>query len=146
MPYVIAAAVGLALLVLFPIPVLLALSAWGLWTGRGYDRALAILGLATIVMADEQRITAIMWLTLVLRRPPSSYDGTFEDNTGCGPECRSVLAAGRVDWVRVAMLGSTDGSTVYRRADAAECAGNPIGKLVLPMSCVLIADDPGGVA
>jgi hypothetical protein len=226
MPYVIAAAVGLALLVLFPIPVLLALSAWGLWAGRGYDRALAILGLATIAMADDQRITAVMWLTLGLgiplifvgtvfayglcarsavrswsgppsqrvpavvfsavavmalavlpglvgrmqahfgvlslrandhvpakppalqsleiRRPASSYDGTFEDITGCGPECRSVLAAGRVGWVRVAMLGSADSSTVYRRADAGECGGDP--KLVLPMSCVLIADDPGGVA
>ena len=228
MPYVIAAAVGLALIVLFPIPVLLALSAWGLWAGRGYDRALAILGLATIVMADDQRIIAVMWLTLGLgiplifvgtvfayglcarpavrawsgppsrrvpavvlsavavmalavlpglvgrmqayfgvlslraddhvpakppapqsleiRRPASSYDGTFEDNTGCGPECRSVLAAGRVGWVRVAMLGSTDSSTVYRRADADECGRGPIGKLVLPMSCVLVADDPGGVA
>jgi hypothetical protein len=69
MPYVIAAAVGLALLVLFPILVLLALSAWGLWAGRGYDRALAILGLATIVMADDQRITAVTWLTLGLGFP-----------------------------------------------------------------------------
>jgi hypothetical protein len=228
MPYVIAAAVGLALLVLFPIPVLLALSVWGLWAARGYDRALAILGLATIVMAEEQRITTVIWLTLGLgiplifvgtvfvyglcarpavrawsgppsqrvpavvlsavavmalavlpglvgrmqahfgvlsvrandhvpakppalqsleiRRPASSYDGTFEDNIGCGPECRSVLAAGHVGWVRVAMLGSTDSSTVYRRADAGECGGDPIGKLVLPMSCVLVADDPGGVA
>jgi hypothetical protein len=230
MPYLIATAVGLALLVLVPIPVFLALCAWGLWAGRGYDRALAILGLATIVMADDQRITAVMWLTLGLGiplifvgtvlayglcarpavrawsgppsrrgpavvlsavavmalavlpglvgrvqahfgmqslrandyvpatppalqsleiwRPASSYDGTFEDNTGCGPECRSVLAAGRVGWVRVAMLGSADGSssTVYRRADAGECGGDPIGNPVLPMSCVLIADDPGGVA
>jgi hypothetical protein len=228
MPYVIAAVVGLALLVLFPIPVLLALCAWGLWAGRGYDRALAILGLATVVMADDQRIIAIMWLTfglgiplifagtvlayglcarpavrawsgpasqrvpavvlsavavmalavlpalvgrmqayfgvlslrandsvpakppalqsLEIRRPASTYDGTFEDDTGCGGECRSVLAAGRVGWVRVAMLGSTASSTVYRRADAGECAGDPTGKLALPMSCVLVADDPGGVA
>jgi hypothetical protein len=228
MPYVIAAAVGLALLVLFPIPVLLALSAWGLWAGRGYDRALAILGLATVLMADDQRITAIMWFTLGLgiplifvgtvlayglcvrpavrawsgppsrrvravvlsavavmalavlpalvgrvqayfgvlslhasdhvpakppalqsleiRRPASTYDGTFEDDTGCGGECRSVLAAGRVAWVRVAMRASPDSSTVYRRADAAECAGDPSGKLALPMSCVRVADDPGGVA
>jgi hypothetical protein len=208
--------------------VLLALCAWGLWAARGYDRALAILGLATIVMADNERITAIMWLTLGLgiplifvgtvfayglcarpavrawsappsqrvpavvlsavavmalavlpglvgrmqahfgvlslraddhvaakppalqsleiRRPASSYDGTFEDNTGCGPECRSVLAAGSVGWVRVAMRGSPDSSTVYRRSDAGECSGDPIGKLALPMSCVLVADDPGGVA
>jgi hypothetical protein len=228
MPYVIAAAVGLVLLVLFPIPVLLVLCAWALWAGRGYDRALAILGLATIVMADDQRITVVIWFTLGLgiplifvgtvfayglcarpavrawsgppsqrvpavvlsavavlalavlpgligrmqahfgvlsvrandhvpakppalqsleiRRPASSYDGTFEDNTGCGPECRSVLAAGRVGWVRVAMLGSPDSTTVYRHADAGECGGDTIGKLALPMSCVLIADDPGGVA
>ena len=225
MPYVIAAAVGLALLVLAPIPVLLALSAWGLWAGRGYDRVLAILGLVTVVMADEQRIITVMWLTfglgiplifvgtvlayglcvrpavrawsapasrrgpaivvsaiavmalailpglagrmqaylgvqslraadhvpatppaiksLEIRRPGSSYDGTFEDNTGCGPECRSVLAAGRVSWVRVAMLGSTPSSTVYRRAGAGECGGD---KLALPMSCVLVADDPGSAA
>jgi hypothetical protein len=226
MPYVIAAAVGLVLLVLFPIPGLLALCAWGLWAGRGYDRVLALLGLATVVVADEQRMTAVIWLTLGLgiplmfvgtafayglcarpavrawsgppswrvpaialsavavvalavlpgligrmqaysgvrtlrakdhvpakppalqsleiRRPASSYDGTFEDNNACGPECRSVLAAGRVGWVRVAMLGSTDSSTVYRRAGAAECGGGP--KLDLPKSCVLVADDPGGVA
>jgi hypothetical protein len=228
MRYAIAAAVGLALLALFPIPVVLALSAWGLWAGRGYDRALAILGLATIVMADDQRITTIMWLTfglgiplifvgtalvyglcarpavlawsgpasqrvpavvlsavavmalavlpglvgrmqahfgvlslgandlvpakppavqsLEIRRPASSYDGIFEDDIGCGSECRSVLAAGQVGWVRVAMLGSPGSSTVYRRADAGECGGDPVGKLVLPMSCVLVADDPGGVA
>jgi hypothetical protein len=82
--------------------------------------------------------------SLEIRRPASSYDGTFEDNTACGPECRSVLAAGRVGWVRVAMLASTDSSTVYRRAGAAECGGGP--KLDLPKSCVLVADDPGGVA
>jgi hypothetical protein len=83
--------------------------------------------------------------SLEIRRPGSTYDGTFEDNTGCGPECRSVLAAGRVGWVRVAMLGSTASSTVYRRTEAGECGGDSIGKS-LPMSCVLIADDPGGVA
>jgi hypothetical protein len=44
------------------------------------------------------------------------------------------------------MLGSPGSSTVYRRADAGECGGDPIGKLALPMSCVLVADDPGGVA
>jgi hypothetical protein len=228
MRYLIAGVVGLALFVVFPIPVLLALSAWGLWAVRGYDRVLAILGLATVVMAEDQRITAIMWLTfglgfplifvgtvfayalcarpavrawsgppsqrvpavvlsavavvalavlpglvgrvqvhfgalslsandhvpatppalqsLEIRRPASSYDGTFEDNTGCGSECRSVLAAGRVGWVRVAMLGSTGGSTVYRRSEAGECGRDTAGKPALPMSCVLVADDPGGVA
>jgi hypothetical protein len=69
MRYVIAAAVGLALLVVVPIPALLALCAWGLWAARGYDRALVILGLATIVMADDQRIIAVMWLTLGLGIP-----------------------------------------------------------------------------
>src|SRR5882757_8028167 len=69
MPYAIAAAVGLVLLVVFPIPGLLALCAWGLWAGRGYDRVLALLGLATIVVADEQRMTAVIWLTLGLGIP-----------------------------------------------------------------------------
>ncbi len=228
MPYVIAAAVGLALLVLFPIAVLLALAAWGLWAARGFDRVLVILGLATIVMAGDERATLVMWLTLGLgfplifagtafayglcarpavrawsgppsqrvpavvlsavavlalavlpgvvgrtqahlgalslsandlvpakppalqsleiRRPASTYDGAFEDNTGCGPECRSVLAAGRVGWVRVAMLGRNPSSTVYRRTEAGECGGGTAGKMSVPMSCILVADDPGGVA
>ena len=40
--------------------------------------------------------------SLEIRRPASTYDGTFEDNTGFGPECRSVLAAGRVVRLMVA--------------------------------------------
>ncbi|HEY2135911.1 MAG TPA: hypothetical protein VGH49_08475, partial [Xanthobacteraceae bacterium] len=86
--------------------------------------------------------------SLEIRRPANAYDNTtFEDNTACGPECRAVLAAGRVGWVRVAMLGSPERSTVYRRSTAAECGGDTTGKLVaLPASCVLIADDPGGGA
>jgi hypothetical protein len=44
------------------------------------------------------------------------------------------------------MLGSTDNSTVFRRSEAGECGGDTIGKLALPMSCVLVADDRGGVA
>jgi hypothetical protein len=105
-------------------------------------RMQAHFGLLSLRANDHAPAKPPVLQSLEIRRPASSYDGTFEDNTGCGPECRSVLAAGRVGWVRVAMLGRTDSSTVYRRADAGECGG----KLVLPMSCVLVADDPGGVA
>src|SRR5262249_40017104 len=55
--------------------------------------------------------------SLEIRRPASIYDRTFKDTAACGPECRAVLSAGPVSWVRVVMLGSPDSSTVFRRSE-----------------------------
>ena len=81
--------------------------------------------------------------SLEIRRPASSYDGTFEDGAACGHECRSVLEGGGVDWVRVVMSGGS--STVHKLASAGACAGAArTGKMA--DACVVIADDSGAAA
>jgi hypothetical protein len=100
--------------------------------------------------ADKFHEATPLAATLEIRRPASSYDGTFAGQEACGEECRAVLSSGAVQWVRIVMSddrGSRNDqtSTFFRALRGSDCAV-PGSAPSDAARCVVIAADPGDKA
>jgi hypothetical protein len=88
--------------------------------------------------------------TLEIRRPAEGYDGAFNDQGGCGIECRTLLSTGQARWVRVVEVKqfsaqTLTSSTFHHALRGKECAG-PGGDPNDSAVCVVDAADPGDPA
>ena len=87
--------------------------------------------------------------SIEIRRSRSSYDGTCADSEACGFECRSILSAGQVKWLRVVMTDgqarrgqSSETSTRHSLLQGSDCAV-PGGARNDSESCVVMVADDG---
>lgn len=80
--------------------------------------------------------------SLEVRRTRGGERGYYVDSEPCGGECRAVLSAGRVRWVRIVMdEGRRKAPAVsrYRLAEKTECT--PGAGRLLDAACVMLVDD-----
>jgi hypothetical protein len=105
---------------------------------------------AARLAADHAPAGAVRASTLEIRRPANSYDSAFADQKACGAECRSLLAGGQAQWVRVVEIRNfgapaVASSTFHRALHGKDCAV-PGGEPAENAICVIEAADPGDAA